>query len=178
MSEVAGLIIGKVGRPHGLAGAFFVSGRSTPLPKKLKSIRLGTSWDGGREFMVVRCGVQGGRPVLILEGCSKREDAEALLGQSIWISREALGLKEGEWCFADLIGIPVVSADGQDLGIVEDAANHGAGDFVEIKHEGRGRLSITLAGDFVDWVASRPGRELRLAVGADTFDDCWEASRD
>lgn len=172
-----GLTIGKVGRAHGLTGAFFVSGRTDPLPKNLKTVRLGATWDGARLVTVVRSGMQSGRPILVIEGCVTREDAEALTGEAIWVDRAALGLKEGEWCFADLIGISVVSADDQVLGAVLTVANHGAGDFVEIEHGEKGRLAMTLAGDFVDWEKSALGRELRLQVNAETFDECWEKPR-
>lgn len=174
MAQVVGLTIGTVGRAHGLNGTFFVSGRDTPLPKSLKIVRLGPTWEAARSFAVVRSALQGGRPVLQIEGCLKREDAEALGGQTIWAERSALGLKDGEWCFADLVGKTVVSADDQVLGKIQVVANHGAGDFAEVLHPAKGRLGLSLAGDFVDWEKSSLVGDLRLRVNADTFDECWE----
>ena len=62
-----------------------------------------------------------------------REQAEALRGTTLTVSRDALPpLAEGEYYHADLIGLPVVTDAGEAVGTVLDVNNFGATDIVEI----------------------------------------------
>lgn len=62
-----------------------------------------------------------------------REQAEALRGTTLTVSRDALPpLAEGEYYHADLIGLAVVTDAGEPVGTVLDVHNFGATDIVEI----------------------------------------------
>lgn len=62
-----------------------------------------------------------------------REQAEALRGTTLTVSRDALPpLAEGEYYHADLIGLAVVTDAGKPVGTVLDVHNFGATDIVEI----------------------------------------------
>ncbi len=63
-----------------------------------------------------------------------RTAAEGLRGLQVSVPRSALPpLEEGEYYYADLIGLSCESADGDMLGIVVAVENFGAGDILEIE---------------------------------------------
>jgi 16S rRNA processing protein RimM len=63
-----------------------------------------------------------------------RTAAEALRGTALTVSRDALpALEEGEYYHADLIGVPVVTPDGDSAGRVTAVENFGAGDVLDIE---------------------------------------------
>ena len=71
-----------------------------------------------------------------------RTAAEGLRGLLLTVPRGALPpLEEGEYYYADLIGLPCVDASGAPLGAVVAVENFGAGDLLEIeKPDGRRTL--------------------------------------
>jgi 16S rRNA processing protein RimM len=63
-----------------------------------------------------------------------RNAAEAARGTELTVPRDSLPpLAEGEYYHADLIGLPCVSSEGEDLGVCVAVENFGAGDVVEIE---------------------------------------------
>ena len=73
--------------------------------------------DGRRIAVVRRAGLEA-KPILRLEGCTSREDAEALRGTALHVPvEEAPPLEEGEFWAHDLVGCTVV--DGElEVGVV------------------------------------------------------------
>lgn len=66
-----------------------------------------------------------------------RTAAEKLRGTALTVPRDALPpLAEGEYYYADLIGLPAVSIDGEALGTCIAVENFGAGDVLEIERPG------------------------------------------
>jgi 16S rRNA processing protein RimM len=92
--------VGRVGRPHGLDGSFYVVDPAPELPAS------GGTVSGRR---IVRRAGTAAKPILRLEGCSSREDAEALRGQELTIPRDDSMLGEGEFWASDIEGCAVVS---------------------------------------------------------------------
>ncbi len=70
-----------------------------------------------------------------------RTAAERLRGTALTVPRATLPpLSEGEYYYADLIGLPAISTDGADLGHCIAVENFGAGDLLEIQrpsHDGK-----------------------------------------
>ena len=63
-----------------------------------------------------------------------RTAAEALRGTALTVPRSELPpLGEGEYYYADLIGLPAVSTEGEALGVCVAVENFGAGDLLEIE---------------------------------------------
>lgn len=63
-----------------------------------------------------------------------RNAAEAMRGTELTVPRSALPpLGEGEYYHTDLIGLPVVSTDGEAVGHVVAIDDFGAGDVIEIE---------------------------------------------
>ncbi|MFC0205389.1 ribosome maturation factor RimM [Novosphingobium soli] len=63
-----------------------------------------------------------------------RNAAERLRGTALTVPRSAMpALDEGEYYHADLLGLPVVSQEGEALGTCIAVENFGAGDVLEIE---------------------------------------------
>lgn len=91
----------------------------------------------GAAYRVLRSRVQKTCVLMQLEGIDTVEAAQALRGKTILASREEASLEEGAVFIADLIGLPVQTEDGQELGTVARVLPMPAGDVYVIrgKHE-------------------------------------------
>jgi 16S rRNA processing protein RimM len=100
---------GRVGRPHGLDGSFYVT---RPRPRLLT---LGTAVSvSGRATSIVRRAGTDARPILRLEGVEGRSAVEALRGMELTVDDAAAPtLEEGEWWAHELEGCAVL--DGEEL---------------------------------------------------------------
>jgi 16S rRNA processing protein RimM len=104
---------GAVGRPHGLDGSFHVADGVPELLVLGASVQV-----QGKERRIIRRAGFDARPILRLEGCQERADAEALRGAELLVARErARELDEDEWWARDLEGCSV--HDGEvEVGVV------------------------------------------------------------
>ena len=90
---------GRVGRAHGLDGAFHVTG---PRPRLLTR---GTPLDVGE---IVRRGGTDEKPVIRVAGCETRDAAEALHGRPLLVAlADAPELEPDEWWAHELEGLAV-----------------------------------------------------------------------
>ena len=82
-----------------------------------------------------------------------RTAAEALRGTALTVLRSELPpLGEGEYYFADLIGLPAVSTEGEALGVCVAVENFGAGDVIEIEKPGGERFMVPMKPESVpEW---------------------------
>jgi 16S rRNA processing protein RimM len=91
-----------------------------------------------------------------------RNAAEAMRGTELTVPRSALPpLEEGEYYHTDLLGLPVVSTEGEPLGTVVAIDDFGAGDVIEVERpavDGKGgkRFMVPMTADAVpDWNGER-----------------------
>ncbi|WP_374529274.1 ribosome maturation factor RimM [Novosphingobium sp.] len=86
-----------------------------------------------------------------------RNAAEKLRGTALTVPRSALpALTDGEYYHADLIGLPAVSTDGEDLGHCIAVDNYGAGDVLEIKRPNGKRFMVPMRAEAVpEWDGER-----------------------
>lgn len=91
-----------------------------------------------------------------------RNAAEAMRGTELTVLRSELPpLAEGEYYHADLLGLPVVSTEGEALGIVVAIDDFGAGDVIEVERpseDGKAgkRFMVPMNADAVpDWNGDR-----------------------
>ena len=82
-----------------------------------------------------------------------RTAAEALRGTALTVPRSALApLGEGEYYYADLIGLPAVSTGGEVLGVCVAVENFGAGDVLEIEKPDGTRFMVPMREEAVpEW---------------------------
>ena len=86
-----------------------------------------------------------------------RNAAEALRGTELTVPRSALTpLEPGEYYHADLLGLPVVSLEGEALGQVVAIDDFGAGDVIEVERPDKKRFMVPMNADAVpEWNAER-----------------------
>jgi 16S rRNA processing protein RimM len=94
---------GRVGRPHGLDGGFYVTGARPRL------LALGTRVAlGEKTTEIVRRRGTDRRPIVHVQGVEDREAAEAVRGRELMVqATDAPALQEGEWWASDLEGCEV-----------------------------------------------------------------------
>lgn len=89
---------------------------------------------GGAKRRLLAIRDNGKIAVARFEGISDRSAAEALRGTLIELDRSELPpLEDGEYYYADLIGLTAVDAAGGPIGKVAAVVNYGAGDLLEIE---------------------------------------------
>jgi len=105
----ASMVVGRVGRPHGLDGSFYV----TRPRARLLSLGAAVTVAGRTAAIVRRAGTER-HPIVRIEGVEDREAAEALRGCELTVdASRAPELEAGEWWAHELEGCVVV--DGERL---------------------------------------------------------------
>jgi len=116
--------LGRVGRPHGVRGAFFVDGPSD----RDDAFAVGAVvLVGGEPAKVVSFARgSGGRPVIQLDRPVER-------GTELAVERTALpALGDDEFYVFDLVGLSVEEEDGRVLGRVREVLQYPANDVLEL----------------------------------------------
>ena len=115
--------MGKVGKPHGLEGAFVVEEGSEDPERFAEGVTLLVD---GKPARVVESKRAGGRPVI-------RLDREAVRGAPIEVERDALPEPaEGEYYAFQLVGLEVEEEGGEKLGRVTEVTSGPANDVLEL----------------------------------------------
>jgi 16S rRNA processing protein RimM len=115
--------VGRVGRPHGLDGSFFVEQASENPTRFAVGATLLV---GGEPARIVASKRARGRPVIRLDRRVER-------GAALEVAREALPPPEdGSFYVFQLVGLEVVEDGGRELGRVADVAPGIANDVVEL----------------------------------------------
>ncbi len=123
---------GKIVGAHGIRGGLKVFSH-LENPKNFENYQ--EFYIDGKQVKLELNFVKGNVAVIDIEGLRKRELAEELIGKEIFIDKTALPqLAEGEFYYADIIGLKVVEAGtGIEIGTVAAMEDYGAGDILEIK---------------------------------------------
>jgi 16S rRNA processing protein RimM len=90
-------------------------------------------WIGGKEHPVEETKIHSGKLLAKLGGIDNPELARTYKGRAISIPRPHPG--EGRYYWDDLIGLEVVNAQGQVLGVVKGMFSNGAHDVAELSGE-------------------------------------------
>jgi 16S rRNA processing protein RimM len=116
--------VGKVGRPHGVDGSFFVEGPSDDPTRFAKGSTLYAA--GVPAEVIVSKRGSGGRPVIKLDRPVER-------GTTLALPRETLPpLEEDEYYNFQLVGLTVEEEGGRVLGQVKDVLDYPANDVLEL----------------------------------------------
>ncbi len=136
---------GRVGRPVGLDGSFYVSEANIALLAVGTRVLL-----GGHKLRVAHCARNANRFVLRLQGRSDRDAAEALRGCKILVAREdAPELGPEEWWAEDLEGC-LVHDGTRHLGVVRRLLVLPSCEVLEVsRNDGRRDLLVPLVSDAV-----------------------------
>ena len=130
--------VGVISTTNGIAGEVKVFPTTDDMNrfKKLKEVIL----DTGKETQLLHIQqVRFFKNMVIVKFKEFRSinDVERLRGKSLYVTREnAVKLQKDEYFIADMIGIQVVSDEGEDLGILQDVMQTGANDVYVVEKDG------------------------------------------
>ncbi len=92
-----------------------------------------------RQFVIVK-----------FKGIDNINDIERHKGAELWIGREqAVPLEEGEYFIADLIGLAVMTDEGERLGTLQEVIRTGANDVYEVLMENGKTVLLPVIGECV-----------------------------
>lgn len=129
------LRVGVISSTHGVRGEVKVFPTTDDVQrfKKLKEVWL----DTGKEKLLLKIeGVKFFKQFAILKfkDYNNINDIEKYKGKELWVTREnAVPLEENEYYIADLIGMSVISDEGETLGELTDVLQTGANDVYCVK---------------------------------------------
>ena len=116
--------VGRVGRPHGLDGSFFVEGPSERAETFARGVTLYV--EGEPAKVVASKRGSGNRPVI-------RLDRRVARGATLAVPRDSLPpLDEDEYYTFQLVGLAVEEEGGRLLGHVADVLDYPANDVLEL----------------------------------------------
>ena len=153
------LVIGRIGRAHGLRGEFRIE-VLTDSPERFSQLEecllLSADEKHSRPVRVEYARVSIGQVLIKLSGYDKREDAETLRGQYLAVQREqAVKLPPDTWFICDLVGCSVYDELDGYLGILSDIIQNPAQDVYTVHLPGHSdilfpaRRSILLNVDII-----------------------------
>lgn len=154
------ILVGRVVGLHGVAGEVKLESFTEP---RLQIFRyqpwLLKNGAGEREIRGSRGRTQGKGLVAKLPGADDRDAAARFVGSEVWISRSLLPKpKPGEFYWADLEGLEVVTTEGVALGRISHLLATGANDVLVVRDAERERLLPFVLGDCVKAVDPDAGR--------------------
>ncbi|ACL71938.1 ribosome maturation factor RimM [Thioalkalivibrio sulfidiphilus] len=163
--ERRSIVLGRVTGLYGVQGWVKVFSETRPREEIVRYNPVLLGHEGQwRETRVVGGKAHGKGVVMKFQGCDDRDAAAALMGQEIAVWREQLArLPKGEYYWADLVGLEVVTTGGESLGVVDSLFETGANDVIVVKGD-RERLIPYVRGEFV--------RDVDLEAGTLTVD--WD----
>jgi len=119
------VLVGRVGRPHGLTGAFVVEQPSDDPARFAPGAVL---YADGERAEVLESKRAGGRRLVI------RLDRRVERGTALEVDRASLPEPDrDEYYVFQLVGLAVVEEGGRELGTVKDVANYPANDVLELE---------------------------------------------
>jgi 16S rRNA processing protein RimM len=144
MSGGAQISAGRVGRPHGLDGGFYVTGARPRLLTVGAAVLL-----GDRHLSIERRSGTDRHPILHLAGVEDRDTVAALRGLEIEVSLEqAPALGEGEWWAHQLEGCLV--RDGErEIGTVARLLELPSCEVLEVRREQGEALLVPMVKDAI-----------------------------
>ena len=129
------LAIGRVLRPHGVRGELRLE-VYTGSPAHLNDVE--TVYVGDKQSPQPLESSRLHQKILLIKlaGCDTREQADDFRGQVIAIARaDAAPLRAGQYYHHQIIGLTVISDDGEQLGTVSEIIETGANDVYVVKND-------------------------------------------
>jgi 16S rRNA processing protein RimM len=128
------LMVGRVAGAFGIKGEVRIT-TFTADPLSLVDYKTLLREDGSAALTLTGGRVAKGGVVVRAKEIETREQAEAARGLRLYIPRDRLPEPddEDEFYVADLVGLDVVSVEGEPLGRVKSVHDFGAGDLLEVQ---------------------------------------------
>lgn len=130
------ILIGKVGKPHGLHGEVrlhLYSGQPENVHSYGHLVLVSTAGRLSPSLQVATCRTQGKAAIVGFESIVGRESAEGLVGMGVLLDRQDLPKAgDGELYWYQFDGLQVVTSDGRALGRVQKIFSNGAQDILVV----------------------------------------------
>ncbi len=144
------LILGKINGVYGVRGWVKVFSDTKPRVNIFEYqpwlLKIGGQW---KTMKVIKGRPQGKGLVAQLESIDECEQAQALVGAEIAVLKSQLPKpEEGEYYWSDLIGLEVLTLEGQSLGRLDSLFETGANDVMVVKGD-RERLVPFVQGQYI-----------------------------
>ncbi len=136
------IAVGRVVRPHGVRGTLLVE----PISEMIHSLEPGAEVylqgaDGPKRVQYLRA--HRDRYLLAIESCIDRDQAEQFRGAEVRLRGDlAQELPEGEFYHWQILGLEVVTEDGEHLGQISRILETGANDVYVVEKPGEKELLI------------------------------------
>jgi 16S rRNA processing protein RimM len=158
------IVVGRVGKPHGVKGEVTVDVR-TDVPERRFAPGTRFEVDEARPPLVVAASHwHSGRLLVRFEGVVDRTGAEALRGTVLTIDASVTGpagdddSDDDAWWDRDLVGLRVETTEGAELGTVADVVHSPAGDILAVTRPDGGEHLIPFVHEIVPEVDVAGGR--------------------
>ncbi len=145
MGQAEKLLLGVIVGAKGIKGEVKIK-TFTEIPEDISSYGPLTDATETKAFSLKVVSFSKGLPVVRIKGISDRNQAEALKGTELYVSRDKLPETENEeeYYHADLIGLTAIFKDGTKFGRILRLHEFGAGDMLEIVPEGKSEKASIL----------------------------------
>lgn len=175
MSQAVEVIVGTVGRPHGLRGEVSVTSRTDfPAERYAPGVRLRTGT--GRVLTVADSRRHQGSLLVRFAEIADRAAAEEVRGADLWAAGMPAEETNGEdYHDLDLIGLAVVDPAGAPLGAVTDVRHYPAQDILVVRTP-HGERMVPFVRDLVPAVDLAAGR-VEVVTIPGLLDDAAEVAR-
>jgi 16S rRNA processing protein RimM len=148
--DASRIVVGKIAGVFGVRGWVKVISYTDPREGILDYSPWMLEHGGAQEMRKVLDGrVHGAGIVAQLERCTDRDQAAALMNATVSVERSQLPeAAEGEYYWADLVGLEVVTTQGVSLGRVAELFETGANDVLVVRGD-RERLIPFIRGQVI-----------------------------
>ncbi len=135
------ILIGKIGKPHGLRGEVRLH-LFSDQPENLKRYRrvfiVSTKGELSQPLQLLSSRAQGKTAIVELESVSDRDAADRLKGMGVLLEKTELpDTEEDEYYYYQYAGLAVKTVDELFLGRVENIFSNGAQDILVVRGTGR-----------------------------------------
>ena len=135
---------GKIVNTHGIRGEVKI----TPWADSPEFLcDLPALYIDGKEMKILNARVHKGNVIALLEGVPDMNTAELLKGKVVYMSREDVDLPEGSFYLADVVGLKVITEDGEELGILADILSPSLQQVYVVK--GKREIMIPVVPEFI-----------------------------
>lgn len=148
--------VGFVFRPHGIEGELKINPEHTDDPARYEELE--TVYLGKSPHAVVRHTIssvryqqtkRGTTVILGLDDIESRTDAEAVMKQKVFVTEEDLELDDDEFFIHELVGLSVVTEEGEELGTVANYMEMPAQDVFVVTRPGGREAMVPAVEDFI-----------------------------
>jgi 16S rRNA processing protein RimM len=147
--EPAFLAVGKLRHPHGVRGEMLME-VYTDFPERLQPGSVLYLGGAAGTLTLVKCRVHNAGLLLTFQGYTTPEAVGQLRNQLLYVrSDDRPPLEEGEYYHHQLIGLDVISDDGDTIGNVTEILETGASDVLVVRPESGPEVLIPVNDAFI-----------------------------